>query len=160
VADSLRCYSPLKKEDFLLTNLILNRKIRFPVKVDFSAGPPILYIKKGGRQMARKMQRVELTLHLPIRITKKQKWTIASCPILDVHAQGETEKKAKNNLVEALYLFFTSCFERGTLDTVLKECGFNPVHVPSKRRRGPEEEYIDVPIPFDVRRTSQTNCHV
>jgi predicted RNase H-like HicB family nuclease len=72
------------------------------------------------------MAEVLFSLKLPCKITKCEKWFLATCPILDVHSQGETEKKAKKNLIEALFLFSISCFERGTLDTVLKDCGFRP----------------------------------
>jgi len=41
-----------------------------------------------------------------------------------VHSQGKTEVQAKKNLIEALSLFLESCHERGTLDAMLKECGF------------------------------------
>jgi len=67
------------------------------------------------------MAEVLFSLQLPFKITKRAKWFLATCPILDVHSQGETEKKAKENLVEALSLFFISCFERRTLDAVLKK---------------------------------------
>ena len=63
---------------------------------------------------------VQFKLQLPVKIKKRAKWFVASCTILDVHSQGETQAKAKKNLVEALSLFLISCFERGTLGTVLK----------------------------------------
>ena len=67
---------------------------------------------------------VKFTIELPVKLTKGEKWHVASCPILDVHSQGDTVEEAKSNLTEALTLFFLSCFERGTLDEVLRECGF------------------------------------
>ena len=67
---------------------------------------------------------VEFKAKLPVKITRKRKYVVASCPILDVVSQGETEAAAKRNLREALSLFFLSCFERGTLDAVLKHHGF------------------------------------
>lgn len=72
---------------------------------------------------------VQFTLKLPVKIVKRRKWFLASCPILDMHAQGDSANLAKRHLVEALSLFFISCFERGTLDAVLKECGFKPFDV-------------------------------
>ena len=69
----------------------------------------------------------EFIARLPITFTRRKKWVVASCPILDVHSQGENESKAKKNLANALSLFFVSCFERGTLDAVLKECGFHAI---------------------------------
>jgi len=63
---------------------------------------------------------IQFEAKLPIKLIKKKKWIVARCPILDVASQGETEAKARANLEEALSLFFVSCFERGTLDLVLK----------------------------------------
>jgi hypothetical protein len=79
-----------------------------------------------------------------------------------VHSQGDTKKKAVENLRQALSLFFISCFERGTLDAVLKECGFEAVQPLSLHQEAPlqpEKDFIDVPIPFQVRRPSQAACH-
>ena len=72
---------------------------------------------------------------------------MASCPVLDVFSQGTTREDARKNLEEALQLFLTSCIERGTLDEVLKDCGFVP-GVPdtiSDAESG-MGEHIDVPI--------------
>jgi len=105
---------------------------------------------------------VEFSATLPVKITKRKKWYLASCPILDVHSQGETEKKASDNLRNALSLFFISCFERGTLDTVLKDCGFEPAHpLPAYKKLNLiiKKDYIDVPIPFLVSQASQTAFH-
>ena len=49
---------------------------------------------------------------------------VSVCPPLDVLSQGKTEEAALANLSEALQLFVESCFERGTLEEVLKDCGF------------------------------------
>jgi predicted RNase H-like HicB family nuclease len=112
--------------------------------------------------------RVEFVAKLPIKFTKKSKWVVASCPILDICAQGKTETSAKSNLKEALSLFFISCFERGTLDTVLKQCGFKPYkpvnkdRVQSAKARksvSKKEDYINIPIPFLVDQHSQLECH-
>jgi predicted RNase H-like HicB family nuclease len=104
---------------------------------------------------------VEFSAKLPVTVTKKRKWFLATCPILDVHSQGDTEKKAVENLRQALSLFFISCFERGTLDAVLKECGFEAAHSPVSPQKQPPQrrtDFIDVPIPFQVRRPSQAAC--
>ena len=86
-----------------------------------------------------------LAFKLPVKITKRAKWYLASCPILDVHSQGKTKELAKRNLIEALSLFFITSLERGNLDNVLAECGFTPTgdgEIPSF----PAKDYIDVPI--------------
>ena len=106
---------------------------------------------------------VQFVAKLPIKINKKRKWYIASCPILDVYSQGETESKAKKNLKDALSLFFVSCFERGTLDAVLKQCGFKAVRHNMIQRKAKfaanKEDYINIPIPFLVNQNSQLECH-
>jgi len=76
--------------------------------------------------------RVTFKLHMPMEIKKKGKWFIANCPIVDVCTQGTTEAQAKKNLADALILFFMSCYERGTLDAVLRSCGFYPHPVMTK----------------------------
>ena len=107
--------------------------------------------------------RASVNFKLPLRITKRKKWYLASCPIVDVHSQGETEEQAKRNLAEALSLFFTSCLERNTLDDVLKKCGLTvarslePIR---KKRTVSQDNFIDVPIPLLVSRTPHRTCHV
>jgi predicted RNase H-like HicB family nuclease len=49
---------------------------------------------------------------------------VASCPVLDVVSMGMTKEEAKHNLLEAASLFLTTCFEMGTLEQVLCQCGF------------------------------------
>ena len=71
--------------------------------------------------------KVEIKIKLPVSTKKKAKGFISYCSVLDVYSQGSTEKEAKKNIMEALKLFLISCFERGTLDAVLKECGFKAV---------------------------------
>jgi predicted RNase H-like HicB family nuclease len=89
---------------------------------------------------------------LPYTVAKKGKWFVSSCPVLDVHSQGKTEKKAKENLVEALFLFLTSCLERNTLDEVLRECGFTANTLLTKKSapRLSSKNVVDVPLYFDV----------
>lgn len=65
---------------------------------------------------------VNFEAQLPIEVKRDRDLYIASCPLLDVCSQGLTRKKALENLGEALYLFFRSCYERGTLTRVLSTC--------------------------------------
>ena len=104
---------------------------------------------------------VQFSAKLPLKITRKKKWFVASCAILDVHSQGETERKARKNLSEALSLFFISCFKRGTLDSVLKDCGFKAMHpsIPHEKKSTLSKDYIHVPIPFIVQQDSRAACH-
>ena len=105
---------------------------------------------------------VQIVAQFPVKITKRRRWFLASCPVLDIQTQGETEKEAKKNLGEALSLFFISCFERGTLDAALKQCGFRAHYPPPKYKRAPiskREDFIEVPIPFLVSQKKHAACH-
>ncbi len=87
---------------------------------------------------------VDFHMRLPVEYKQEGDWTIASCPVLDVHSQGRSEEEAKRNIVEALQLFIESCFERGTLDDVLKEAGFSPA---DKVEKMPQNGHtVDVPL--------------
>lgn len=106
----------------------------------------------------------EFIITLPCTLKKRKKWVLASCPALDIHSQGDTEKAAKANLVEAMASFLISCFERGTLDAVLKDCGFTlERHLTVTRdKKSTNVEYLDVPLPFlcDPGWSHQNRCHV
>jgi predicted RNase H-like HicB family nuclease len=96
---------------------------------------------------------VGIEFRLPARIRKKGKWYVSSCPSLDVHSQGHTKEEARRNLVDALVFFLESCFERGTLEAVLREAGFASAAAPAavKARASKREESVTVPLPFTVR---------
>jgi predicted RNase H-like HicB family nuclease len=64
------------------------------------------------------MNQMEFTVKLPVKIIKCKNWYVASCPSLDVHSQGETERKARQNLREALSVFFTSCLTKKALRAI------------------------------------------
>ena len=97
---------------------------------------------------------------LPTKIIKRRKWFLSSCPLLDVHSQGATKRKALDNLREALRLFLVTCFERGTLENVLKECGFRPIEPETKATPFPKGSMVRVPVPFYVQSNGNTTeCH-
>jgi len=101
---------------------------------------------------------VLIHINLPAIVKKKEDHYLSSCPILDVHSQGDTEKQALDHLKEALRLFFTSCFERGTLDEVMRNCGFKPIGGIAKKVPFPSRyKSIEVPLPFKI---SPSACHV
>jgi predicted RNase H-like HicB family nuclease len=88
---------------------------------------------------------------LPARVRKKGNWFISSCPALDVYSQGRTREEAERNLVDALKGFFLSCYERGSLDAVLRDAGFAPM--PQRRPRAASPRggiMISVPLPFVI----------
>ncbi len=103
---------------------------------------------------------IEMRIQLPFAVKKQGKYYVSRCPVLDVHSQGTTQKKAAENLIEAVSLFLMSCFERGTLDAVLKECGFRARRF-DERPAGPSRQkaqYIEVPIPFTVDQPASAEC--
>ena len=69
---------------------------------------------------------ISIEFELRAKIRKKGARFISSCPLLDVFSQGRTRHEAGRNLVDALASFLTSCYERGTLDAVLRESGILP----------------------------------
>ena len=105
---------------------------------------------------------IKFNVQLPVELSKTDddKWFIASCPVLDVCSQGKTEKKATQNLTDALTLFLMSCFERGTLDAVLKESGFESAENSSHTPVTQLEHTINVPLPFFIPdHHGQSSCH-
>ena len=94
------------------------------------------------------MKRVVFEVKLPATVKKKAAHWVSSCPVLDVFSQGSTEEEARKNLEEALRLFLLSCYERGTLEDALKECGFSL----AKKRGRPtkKDDSSFVTVPFDL----------
>ena len=112
------------------------------------------------RKLTMPNQVIQLKMQLPAVIIKKEKWYTANCPILDVFSQGETIEKAKSNLAEAISLFLLSCHERGTLDAVLKSCGFRPMYKPQAIEENHDGfDYVDVPLPFMINTSDPNRCH-
>ena len=104
---------------------------------------------------------VTFTVNLPYQVRKEGKWDSSSCPALGVHSQGPTQKKAEENLIEALQLFLVSCYERGTLDQVLRDSGFVPLHRSTRARRRSSKttpKTLRVPLPFIVDRPREELC--
>jgi len=102
---------------------------------------------------------IQFNMHLPAIITKKKKCYVSHCPALDVASQGDTEEEAKNNLVEAITAFVISCITRGTLEEVLKDCGFSPIYDAAREQKESQGiDYIDVPIPLIAAIQNQTQC--
>ncbi|MCK4560229.1 MAG: type II toxin-antitoxin system HicB family antitoxin [Calditrichia bacterium] len=104
--------------------------------------------------------KIQFETKLPVVFKEEENYVIACCPILDVISQGDDKEKAKKNLSEALFLFFITCYEKGTLDEVMKDCGFTfspDVHVDED---DPEQELLEVKIPFVSPEYNNSECHV
>jgi predicted RNase H-like HicB family nuclease len=97
-------------------------------------------------------------VQLPYAVKRDGASHVAWCPALDVYSQGPSHKKAVANLADALRLFLMSCYDRGTLDKVLRESGFRPA-IPIRRTSTKQAvskgfDTLMVPLPFlvDTRR--------
>ena len=119
--------------------------------------------KESIKEQLKMKKNMVMEIKLPAKITKKSKWYVASCLVLNISSQGETEKKAKNNLIEALTLFFISCIERNALDAVLKECGFKKATTypaTPKERKIKKEDYVNIPLNLLSTKSKTEQCHV
>ena len=89
--------------------------------------------------------RVQVEFSVPAKVRAEGAYFVSGCAALDVYSQGETKEAALVNLGEALQLFLESCYERGTLEEVLKRCGLRP-----DRSAGAfdGEEMVRVPLPL------------
>lgn len=64
--------------------------------------------------------RVQVEFSVPAEVREEGAYFVSGCPALDLYSQGETKEAALDNLGEALQLFLESCYERGTLEEVVK----------------------------------------
>jgi len=92
---------------------------------------------------------IQFSVQVSIQVKREGMWFIASCPALDLHSQGRSEKEALDNVGEAIQLFVESCYERGTLEQVLKESGFQPGKGSVEVRD--ENHVINVPLSLVAR---------
>lgn len=105
--------------------------------------------------------KIQFDAKLPVSFKQEGKNIIACCPILDVVSQGKSLKEAKKNLIEALHLFFITCYEHGTLDEVMKQSGF-AIYSSGEVKDSPQDsiqDYIDVQIPFYTPEQPIDECH-
>ena len=92
--------------------------------------------------------RIRFELAVPAEVRKDGDRFVSFCPPLDVYSQGPSEEAALDNLAEALQLFVESCLARGTLDRVLKDCGFEPDADPKPMD---DQHLIHVPLSLVAR---------
>jgi len=90
------------------------------------------------------------TVSFPIEVKKEARYFIAACPTLDVWAHGETYNGAVESLKDTLRLFLTYCFDHGTLELVLKGCGFTSLKKPLYRDPACQIDEMEVPLPFVI----------
>jgi predicted RNase H-like HicB family nuclease len=89
------------------------------------------------------MSNIQINIKFPVKIEKKEKWYVSSCPVVDIYSQGNTEEEANSNIIEALTIFLTSCIEHGTLEAVLKDCGIKLTSIlPVNQDISESENYV------------------
>ena len=88
---------------------------------------------------------IEFKVRLPVALHEEGGELIAFIPLLNIASTGATKDEALANVTEALKVWFASCYERGTLEAALKECGFHPS--PQQELPGHEpDDYVEVPL--------------
>ncbi len=103
------------------------------------------------------MAQVLFSMTIPVKIKKKTGVYVAYCNVLNVHSQGYTEKEAEKNIIEAIRLFLETCFEMGTLEEVLRECGFHPIKSPTRQVK---QQVVTVALPFYAKGNCLSECRV
>lgn len=91
----------------------------------------------------------QINFKLAVFVTKRRKWWLATCPALDLYAQGPGPEKAVASLRDAVRGFVADCFERGTLDEVMKNAGFGPRESGTRampRRLKRVHQFVSVPF--------------
>ena len=98
-------------------------------------------------------RKVSLRIEVPAAVRREGSMYYSSCDVLDVHSQGNTEKEALNNLVEALQLFVETCYEQGTLEQVLLAQGLHPGSAEDLRVMGGGRT-VEVPLSLVAQRAA------
>lgn len=107
---------------------------------------------------AREMRKtVVFQMKVPAIVRHEEGTFYSSCPALDVHSQGDTEKQALDNLIEALQLFVETCYEQGTLEQVLQAQGFEPGH--GEEGEGIDGCTVEVPLSLIARQHAEARAH-
>ncbi len=101
------------------------------------------------------MATLTIRASLPVEYAKEDGVVVASCDKIGVYSQGCTFSEARKNIEEAVNLFLLTCFEMGTLDEVLKECGFAPLSNGQVDNDANGSEMIDVVLPFIAARQNK-----
>ena len=95
----------------------------------------------------------------PATVRKRRKWYLATCPFLDVASQGSSKEKALANLKDAIRGFLADCYERGTLEQVLRQAGFVAAQEPQRGRRHKRAHWVRVPIALLAREHYSTRTY-
>ena len=102
---------------------------------------------------------LRLDFRLPAEVKKEGDSFISWCPLLDVFSQGSTRQEALSNLKEAIRLFIESCFERGTLEQILRESGFEKSSDDEEELSDKAQEYINVPLALIAKQHAEAHAN-
>lgn len=80
------------------------------------------------KKAVERVGKVAFRMQVPAEVREEAGMFYSSCPVLDVHSQGHSQKEALENLIEALTLFVETCYEQGTLGQLLRQIGLVPAH--------------------------------
>lgn len=70
------------------------------------------------------MPRISYNISLPVVILKEGKHFVAYTPALDVATSGKTYEQVKERFTEIVEIFLEELVEKGTLNKVLSELGW------------------------------------
>ncbi len=71
--------------------------------------------------------------YIPPDPDKERDAWVVGCPEIDLYTQGDTYEEAAENILDALYGWFSACIEHGTLEKVLSDCGLPPQRIEELR---------------------------
>jgi predicted RNase H-like HicB family nuclease len=88
---------------------------------------------------------------LPVIIFKEGKKFVAYSPALDLSTCASTFEQARKRFAEAVDIFFQEILEMGTLEDVLKECGWQKISKPREQWIPPHiiaqvQQEIKIPV--------------
>lgn len=66
----------------------------------------------------------DLSIQVPVIITKQGRHFVAYTPVLDISTSGKTEKEVKGRFEELVEIFFEEIIQAGTTHDVLSELGW------------------------------------
>lgn len=88
-----------------------------------------MVINIGGKKKIRKSKKHHFKVEADLRVSVKREdgCIIVYCPELELSSYGETIEDAMKNFTEVLEIFFEDIIKRGTIEDVLRECGWHKV---------------------------------
>lgn len=95
-------------------------------------------------------QGIEIKVTVPVEIYWDEEVYVARCPSFKISSQGDTVEEARNNIEEAISILIEDCIESGTLEEVLKDCGWKPASASSKSLAAPSQLPLPDTIIHDV----------